>query len=603
MASNITTNSIALRIAGTKQRQAGFAPLATVGVLAGNEGANMDKVLMVSEKPAFLLKHAEDYILYMLVDRKVKSFDADASGVLSIALTIGRSVCLAGGKSPYDLLMEVYETFRSRYMTPVSDGRDAFQNTDIDSDVFREIVARYPLIERAAPYVPMQPDNLSGILCVPQPLLSDFFRDTQFKEFASFRDIEVGSDCLAMVSPGLDKLQVPRPISYRVQINGKPTGQSLNAPSDVCRASVPDTPLAEFEPVAFSLEEVLSAPGGVLEKDGAVIRLNPVTETIACQLKQKEIKYAVVTTISSYDERDRNEVKEAYLNGEIRIQLDGRDITADLAKKTPMRQDDVMGHKLTISGGPSRFLLSIHASPDHQEKKLKFTIGVSRKAVAVPPVGGPEQGGSEPDPGKQSGTKPFILGLLAGLLIGAIAVFLVFYFMKPKEETPVVSQKPEQTVTDTTKTGPAQDLMDPAAESQETPSETSETTEPAPETPEETKTEEPVAQQEAPKAEEKPAQPTEADINEARKAVVDLFNAGNAYATVAKSDKFKMLPPADRYLLERIFNYIRYDDSKGYQTGTVKIIKETVTGKFPLTWGQLKDLDADVADIAKERKK
>ena len=30
-------NSIALRIAGTKQRQAGFAPLATVGVLAGTD--------------------------------------------------------------------------------------------------------------------------------------------------------------------------------------------------------------------------------------------------------------------------------------------------------------------------------------------------------------------------------------------------------------------------------------------------------------------------------------------------------------------------------------------------------------------------------------
>ena len=113
--------NIALRISGTKQRQAGFAPLVSAGVLAGNEGENMDRVLLVPETPAFLVKHAEDYILYLLIDRRVKSFDADAPGVLSIALTIGSAVQLADGKSPYTLLMEVYDTFRTLYMTPMSE--------------------------------------------------------------------------------------------------------------------------------------------------------------------------------------------------------------------------------------------------------------------------------------------------------------------------------------------------------------------------------------------------------------------------------------------------------------------------------------------------
>ena len=74
------TSQIALRIAGTKQRQAGFAPLVTVGVLAGGEGNNMDQVPLVNDKPGYIIKHTEEYILYLLIDRRVKSFDADAPG-------------------------------------------------------------------------------------------------------------------------------------------------------------------------------------------------------------------------------------------------------------------------------------------------------------------------------------------------------------------------------------------------------------------------------------------------------------------------------------------------------------------------------------------
>ena len=51
----MATPIIGLRIAGTKQRQAGFAPLVNVGVLAGGEGDNMDRVTLVAEKPAYII--------------------------------------------------------------------------------------------------------------------------------------------------------------------------------------------------------------------------------------------------------------------------------------------------------------------------------------------------------------------------------------------------------------------------------------------------------------------------------------------------------------------------------------------------------------------
>lgn len=631
MANNTASNSIALRIAGTKQRQAGFAPLATVGVLAGNEGANMDRVLMVPEKPSFLIKHTEDYILYMLMDRRVKSFDADASGVLSIALTIGRAVCLSGGKSPYDLLMEVYDTFRTRYMVPVSDGRDAFQNVDIDSEVFREIVGRYPLEACERPYVRMNPGTLSGIVCVPREQLSDFFRDTQYPEFASYRDIEIGSECLAMVSPGLDQLRIPRPVSYRVHVNGRPTGQSLNLPSDVCRASAPSSPMEEYEPVDFTLGELLSAPAGVLEKGGAVIRLKKAEEAIYCQLQHQDVKYAVYTSISGFDERDRNEVKQAFIDGQIRIQLDGRDITDELTRKTPMRPQDVVGHRLSIFGGSSRYLLSINTTPEHAEKKIKFTIGVSRKVVAPPPAAAKQPiqqsysehaAPSQPAPVRFHG-KSFLIGLLSGLLAGAIAIALMLMLggKKAKESVdeqkePVANVAGQSTVTEGDKTGENANVIEEGTPGQEgntvnpddpadIPSDPSVISSEAKESNPEEEVASQKADEEAKKAEEE-RQKAEEKAKEARQAAVNWWNQDkcqSSFAVFQKTDEYKNLSRDDQCALDEVFRFSRYKTMYQYRVGTPDKVKEMVKDRLPLKdWNAFLMLQKEVQNFVKERK-
>ena len=188
---------LALRVAGTKQRRAGFAPLVTVGVLAGDEGANMYRSTMVAERPAYVVKHAPTYILYQLIDRGAKPFDADANGVLSIALTISSNSQLAEGKSPFTLLDEVYKKFVETYMESTSDGRLSFIDTDNDNEIFREIVSQYKLEPRRSSYVTMSQQGLTGVVCVPQDKLVDFFANTQYKEFAQFKDIEIGISCAA----------------------------------------------------------------------------------------------------------------------------------------------------------------------------------------------------------------------------------------------------------------------------------------------------------------------------------------------------------------------------------------------------------------------
>ena len=183
---------LALRVAGTKQRRAGFAPLVTVGVLAGDEGANMYRSTMVAERPAYVVKHAPTYILYQLIDRGAKPFDAEPSGVLSIALTISSNAQLAEGKSPFTLLDEVYKKFVDTYMESTSDGRLSFIDTDNDNEIFREIVSHYKLEPRRSTYFTMNPLGPTGVVCVPKISCQTFLSIPSIRSLRSSKMSRLG---------------------------------------------------------------------------------------------------------------------------------------------------------------------------------------------------------------------------------------------------------------------------------------------------------------------------------------------------------------------------------------------------------------------------
>lgn len=345
----MATPIIGLRIAGTKQRQAGFAPLVNVGVLAGGEGDNMDRVTLVAEKPAYIIKHANDYILYQLIDRQVKSFDADAPGVLSIAMTIPSNMQLANDDSPYKLLREIYDNFLATYMERLSDGRDSFINVDNDSEIFRSILGQYSLEERKSSYVRMNPTGLTGIVCVSPTDLEDFFRNTQYKEFAAFKDIEIGVNCFGQVSLGLKKLQIPIPPNvYDIWVNGKPMGVSIQSPTDSYLATAENTNLYTYESVDFTLDELLNAPENIISKNEATISLDNQKNRISCDLKKIDIYYNLV-----YDWTDNvGDAKDKIITfaqrGIVKLYLGSKDISQSLWTNYKIKASDIREQKVEI---------------------------------------------------------------------------------------------------------------------------------------------------------------------------------------------------------------------------------------------------------------
>ena len=657
---------IGLRISGTKQRRAGFAPLVTVGFLAGNEGENMDRVTIVSEKPTFVIKHAADYVLYQLIDRRVKSFDADAPGVLSIAFTISSNAQLAGGRSPYSLMRDIYDKFVSTYMTKFSDGRDSFVDTEIDQDAFREIVNQYPLEPHTGTYVPMNPQGLTGTLCVPADKLEEFFRDTQYKEFAQFKDIEVGVACQSI--PGLENIIIPRPVYYEVLVNGEPTGVSLSRPTDSFMTHARNTEFIEYSNVSFTLQEVLSAGEGRLVRDNATITVDTVKSRILCELGKKEISYNIVVEWKGATEQEYDNVKHLMKSNKSRLVLNGQDIT-------PLAYTN---QQATISASKTRnlraainprtmgvYAIDAETSTDANTRTLSVIITLTKRQTAATGVGprdysnagNNQQRGNSGQPNSgynnaydrndrndhnnpynqpQSTNQPksgwdiknLAVGFIAGLVVGILCMFLIDTVFGGEEkkqeeysnntttvETPVANNElttgdnePQETSTVThDETSP-----DPVANPEPKPEQKQETKPqptpaPQPNADNERAEREKIAKQKEQEAQKKAdAQKQEnqkkADAATAKAEILTMVKGNASLSTIKKKPAFGQLSQSEQVDVEWYADFDRMIE-KNYQiTKKKKQLKKQVYPNSINSWDDLSNGRKSIPRIVNEFK-
>lgn len=319
----IQKQKIGLCIGGTKLRQSGFTPLAISGILAC-EVKKMDRVSLVQEKTAYIITHTNEYILYQLIDSYVKPYDRDTLGLLSIALTIKKDVQLADGKSPYSLLKEAYDKFRSEYMTLDKDGYDNFLNKTVNPADFEVILEKYPLEERLSEYIPMSsnPDSRSGKLCVPQEKLEELFRDSQYPEFAKFKEIEIGVDS-SKTSPsrGLENIEIPRPQIYALEVNGERKEQKFVRRNDSFDSAkyLHDTEDVKYERMSFSLGDLLDAPTHRLESGDSSAVLDKERNLIVCTIDEKRFTYVLEYEISGGTEKERKMMADWILNRKVKL--------------------------------------------------------------------------------------------------------------------------------------------------------------------------------------------------------------------------------------------------------------------------------------------
>ena len=474
---------IGLRIGGTKERRAGFAPLVTVGVLAGNEGANMDRSSIIADNPSYLVKHGDGYILYMLLDIRVKSFDADAPGVLSIAVTIPSGQCLAEGKSPYTLLQDIYNLFVAEYMSPQTDGRHSFINKEIDDEPFRQIMAQYSLAPSASAYIPMNPQGLTGTLNVPAEKMADFMRDTQFPEFSSFKEIEVGAKCQSSI--GLENLEIPRVHIYNIIVNGTPTGQTLRHPEDKYTTTLESTSMVEYTNVSFSLGGLLQASGMQMSFEGATIRLDPMTDTIHCTIPKRMVKYSVKVTLKrpgakDVPAEDQNTIIKFFKTDKAQLLLAGKDISDIIT--TPMSEPYLVdasfatGEVKMTPAHIGSYIFSVTSQPDKAKHAVSINISYRKETPApearpakpkptipsdsVPSAGSlPLSGGAGEGLTEGYSRTALIISAVAGFAAGCLLVGCLWWFLGGDKEATTTTPNEEGVVYGDTLSANTQDSL------------------------------------------------------------------------------------------------------------------------------------------------
>lgn len=487
---------IGLRIGGTKVRRAGFAPLATVGVLAGNESNNLYRTPVINEVPVYVVKHTDDYMLYMLIDTKVKCYDAEPSGCLTIALSITRGAQMQDGKSPYTLMREVYELFVSKYMRTVADGRREFLNVDIDSELFRPIVMQYPLEQSVCDHVSMSPTGSTGVACVAEDKLAQFFENTNHKCFAPYKDIEIGTNCQASVSPGLDNLIIPLPkTAFEVYVNGDKQGHKMSLPTDEYTASKDNTAFCTYKPVTFCLKDVLDAPDNRLSMDGATVTLDKQGRRIDCKMNPEPVWYDITVEWKDKAEDGKATVQKGIRQKDIHFYIgdDSIDeiITSPDSKDKRAKAEKVLNKQLrvspsTLKAGVYKYNVLTDMKVDRDTKTCIITITVDKslmqtpKPITVTTIGGGSRGNvsgkkddkkKEHDDEKKDGGghgsqgngngndkeqfhwKELFIGVIATLAIG-LAIWGAINYFKVDSESEVGGNDTIKT-TDTTEVTPA----------------------------------------------------------------------------------------------------------------------------------------------------
>lgn len=630
MSENITppAQQIALRIYGTKERRAGFASLVTAGVLfTPDEIKSLDRVPTISENPVYVIRNGADHQIFMIVDRQVKSFDADGPGVLTIAIAIPRGCVLAGNKSPYTLLNEVYATFRSQNMVPLAEGSFRFQNKPADETVYRQILASCMPLEAAPfPYVAMAETGPTGVLRVDSDeKMAQLFANDNYPEFRQFRDIEIGRSCA--VSPALESLDIPRSVDYSVIVNGKPDpAVRLSRPDDSYTTRLTeDTSVYDYANVSFTLDEIVQA--GEIKRDGADIRLDQAAAAIHVNVPVSKLHDTVALVVNGPDEA-RELIMQALKSGKMDLKIDyksygralaeGRTVEVEALKGThrvSINPTSVSGykitekHNLTVASAMRRLdvILTATATPTVPAVDNSRMGGASGGTSGGGTTGGGRQAAErlpEPPAGQQAKDYPapavnnsmlMLIGVgVLGLIVGAVVMWFLRPVLTPDQETPKIEELRQEKESLENKVDSLSNLLAAippvAEETQPAPVEAAvvPAVVPSPNDAEKAAAEE--------KRKAKAAEAAEAERKkaEARSSVLAMVNAGKKITDIRNAEEWKLLSKSERIAVESVLNLGQY-------AGQVKkevrsLLKNKYQNTYP-SWKQLQEAQKDIQAI------
>ena len=322
-------SSISLRISGNKLSNEGFRVLVSIGSPSPDIRDMMVMPGLVENDYYFLIRHELEQIVYTIQKTRIRSYGAARDGRLMMAIAIPRGFEVEAA-SPFEVLMDVYNTFVSHYTTD-SLGGTQFSNAEIDTTLFQDIVDRYRLVPARNRYLPMSPERAAKafVLLSSPKQISELMKDSQYAEFQSYGEIIVAREG----STGYPKLSipVPRPVRFKVVVNNVPVKTEITSLTEPYTASANAGDCFEYLPVKFTLADLKSG------KNPPEVKIDFQKETVFCTLakrpKVQTWQLRLEGENPGYDQiriRDKRSGEEIPVDAEGKFQLSGDQIASPL---------------------------------------------------------------------------------------------------------------------------------------------------------------------------------------------------------------------------------------------------------------------------------
>lgn len=239
----------------------------------------------------FSIRIEQKQIVYSLIKNYIRAHGSIKQSNLTIALSIPRGYRLLGGVSPYDVLIDLKDTFLQECLICRDEILEIYEFKEERPalDVLDETTKKYPLVKCPSPWHIMPKSAPIGCLITAENSVKDLMRDVQYLEFEKYSEVLVADTVNGSFRfTPIVGLEIPRMPEYNIIVDGKQCRKTNNIKETISISLDNGSRAYSCKEIRFSINDLLN--GNIIEGvkfDGEKETIN--VSTVA-YLKPRESK-------------------------------------------------------------------------------------------------------------------------------------------------------------------------------------------------------------------------------------------------------------------------------------------------------------------------
>ncbi|MCM1475425.1 MAG: hypothetical protein NC036_04185 [Muribaculaceae bacterium] len=168
----------------------------------------------------FIVRISEKFTNVTLIQNNVSSADGGRLGWLKLAIAVPIGMRPGGGATPYDLLVDMRNTFVNEYMEPNRGGVGyRYRDPMPGPERLQQVLDKYYYERATLPHRQMTGQG-QAFLRLPESQMRALFTDLQYPEFGVFNEIVIASR--GELNPNVGISEIPRRPKYKLMVNNRP---------------------------------------------------------------------------------------------------------------------------------------------------------------------------------------------------------------------------------------------------------------------------------------------------------------------------------------------------------------------------------------------